>query len=249
MGGRVAGEWELAVYLLPMILPLLFLLADSLTRPLGGLPAGVTDGYAATIRGEAFGYHSAHPTERGSLLVRSLDSTNGARWATARLFDVPGAMRRVAFLAAMDVTDPGQVPVRFWVTVNGGHRFLLPQPTTSAAHWRVDGVDGIAIDFRRLMIDKFGDVHGVFTLEVPAGLAPVGQPLTLQVQGESVGRMSWFILYTVSMQPTVAAHAEQMLAREAGSLMQTVRLDAWNPFDSATGAGAGNGGPRPPPPP
>ena len=40
-------------------------------------------------------------------------------------------------------------------TVNGGHRFLLPQPTTDAAHWRIEGVDGIALDFRRLMIDKF----------------------------------------------------------------------------------------------
>ncbi len=227
-----------------MLLPALFLIADTLARPLGGLPAGVTDGFAATIRGEAFGYHSAHPTDRASLLVRSLDSTNSARWTTAPVTGDAGAMRHAAFLAAIDVTDPGQAPVRFWVTVNGGHRFALPQPTTTAAHWRIDGADGIALDFRRLMIDKFGDVHGVFTLDVPAALAPVGQPLTLQVQGESVGRMSWFILYTVSMQPTVSAHGEQMLAREAGALMQTVRLDAWNPFDSATVAVSVNGTPR-----
>lgn len=227
-----------------MIIPALFLIADTLTRSLGGLPAGVTDGYAATIRGEAFGYHSVHPTDRSSLLVRSLDSTNGARWTTARIAEGTGAVRRVAFLAAMDVTDPGQAPVRFWMTVNGGHRFLLPQPTTTAAHWRIEGVDGVALDFRRLMIDKFGDVHGVFTLEVPVGLAPIGQPLTLQLQGESVGRMSWFILYTTSMQPTVSAHGEQMLARQAGALMQTVRLDAWNPFDTATVAVAVNGTPR-----
>ena len=36
------------------LLPALLLLADTLTRPLGALPPGVTDGYAATIRGERF---------------------------------------------------------------------------------------------------------------------------------------------------------------------------------------------------
>ena len=63
-----------------MLIPALLLVVDSLTRPLGALPVGTVDGYAATLRGEAFGYHSAHPTERASLLVRSLDSTNAARW-------------------------------------------------------------------------------------------------------------------------------------------------------------------------
>lgn len=224
-----------------MILAALLLVVDSLTRPLGGIPAGVTDGYAATVRGEAFAYHSAHPTDRASLLVRSLDSTNVARWTTMPVAADTGSVRRVAFLAAMDVADSGQAPVRFWLSVNGAHRFAVTQPTTNAATWRVNGVDGVTLEFRRLMTDKFGDVHGVFTLVVPASLAPAGRPLTLQVQGENAGRMSWFILYTVSMQPTVSAHAEQMLAREGSALMQTVRCDVWNPFEPTTVAVAVNG--------
>lgn len=218
----------------PMLLPALLLVADSLTRPLGALPAGITDGYAATRRGESFGYHSAHPTQRASLLVRSLDSTNAARWSTAPITTDGGDTRHVAFLAAMDVTDPGQTPVRFWVTVNGAHRFALPQPSTDADRWDLHGADGIVLHFRRLLIDKFGDVHGVFTLDVPAAIAPVGAPITLQVQGENLGRMTWFILYTVSMQPTIAAHAEQMLARSGTARLQTVRFDVWNPFDTTT---------------
>ncbi len=209
--------------------------------PLGRIPDSVTDGYAATIRGEAFGYHSAHPTARASLLVRSLDSTNAARWTTAPVVASAGETRQVSFLAAMDVADAGQSPVRFWVTVNGAHRFALPQPTSAADSWRVPGDDGVALRFRRLMTDKFGDVHGIFTLELPASIAPAGRPLTLQVHGESVGRMSWFILYTVSLQPTVSAHAEQMLTREEGGLRQTVRLDAWHPFFSTSMAVAVNG--------
>ena len=134
----------------------------------------------------------------------------------------------------MDVTDPGQTPVRFWVTVNGAHRFALPQPSTDADRWDVNGADGIVLHFRRLLIDKFGDVHGVFTIDVPAAIGPVGAPITLQVQGESVGRMTWFILYTVPMQPTIAAHAEQMLARSGTARLQTVRFDVWNPFDTTT---------------
>jgi len=212
----------------------LFLAADTLVRALGGLPPGVTDGYQATVRGERFGYHSAHPTARASLLVRSLDSTNAATWQTAPVADGAGPLRRIAFLAAMDVADPGQTPVRFWMTVNGGHRFALPQPATAADTWRVDGVDGIALSFRRLLTDKFGDVHGVMTLAVPAAIGPAGAPVTLQVQGESVDRMSWFILYTVSMQPVISAHGEQLLARQGDTLLQTIRLDAWSPFDTMT---------------
>ena len=217
-----------------MLLFALLLAADSLTRPLGALPSGITDGYAVTQRGESFGYHSAHPTQRASLLVRSLDSTNAAQWTTAPITTDGSDTRHVAFLAAIDVTDPGRTPVRFWVTVNGAHRFALPQPTTDTERWEVNGADGIVLHFRRLLIDKFGDVHGVFTLDVPAGIAPVGAPITIQVQGESVGRMTWFILYTVSMRPTIAAHAEQMLARSGTSRLQTVRFDVWNPFDTTT---------------
>jgi alpha-mannosidase len=212
----------------------LFLAADTLVRSLGSLPPGVTDGWASTIRGERFGYHSAHPTARASLLVRSLDSTNAATWQTAPVTDAAGPLRHLTFLAAMDVADPGQTPVRFWLTVNGVHRFALPQPATAADAWRVEGADGIRLHFRRLLTDKFGDVHGVFTLDVPAAIAPAAAPVTLRVQGESVGRMSWFILYTVSMQPVISAHGEQLLARQGDARLQTIRLDAWSPFDTMT---------------
>ncbi len=217
-----------------MILYTLLLAADSLTRALGALPPGVTDGYAATIRGQRFTYQSAHPTAHASLLVRSVDSTDCARWLTAPVSADAGAMRHIDFLAAMDVTDAGQAPVRFWLIVNRTHRVAIPQPTTAADRWSVDGADGIALHFRRLMTDRYGDVHGIFTVDVPAPLAPAGAPVTLQVQGEDVGRQSWFIFYTVSMQPTIAAHGEQMLARSSRGMQQTIRLDAWHPFDTST---------------
>ncbi|MGH7582594.1 MAG: glycoside hydrolase family 38 C-terminal domain-containing protein [Gemmatimonadales bacterium] len=213
-----------------IFLPLL-LAVDSLIRPLGAMPAGITDGWAATLHGERFSYQSAHPTAHASLLVRAVDSTNYARWITAPVRGGAGAMRHIAFLAAMDVTDAGQAPVRFWMSVNG-HRFALPQPTSSAAAWKVEGVDGITLHFRRLMTDKYGDTHGIFTLDVPAAIAPTGKPVTLQVQGDNAGRQSWFILYTVSLAPTIAAHGEQLLAKSAVRARQSVRLDAWDPFDS-----------------
>ncbi|MFN8652072.1 MAG: glycoside hydrolase family 38 C-terminal domain-containing protein [Gemmatimonadales bacterium] len=213
-----------------MILTALRLIVDSLVAPLGALPAGVIDGYATTLRGERFSYHSAHPTERSALLVRSLDSTNAAEWNTAPVTETGAAPRRIAFLGAMDVTDPGVTPVTFWVTLNGGHRFALPQPTSDQDQWEVPGADGIRLHFRRLLIDKFGDVHGIFTLDLPSAVAPAGAPVTVRVQGESVGRRSWFILYTVSLRPTVSVHPEQLLTRDG---QQTIRLDAWQPFDTA----------------
>jgi hypothetical protein len=216
------------------------LAADTLIRSFGALPAGMTDGWAATIRGERFGYHSAHPTSRASLLVRSLDSTNAAVWQTSPVAAADGPLQRIMFLAAMDVADPGQAPVRFWMTVNG-HRFALPQPATAGDTWQVGGTSGITLRFRRLLTDKFGDVHGIFTLGVPKAIAPAGMPVTLRVQGESVDRMSWFILYTVSMQPTISAHGEQLLARRGNGQFQTIRLDTWSPFDTMTVAVSAGG--------
>lgn len=212
---------------------LALLLADTLTRTLAPLPPGYVDGYASTVRGQRFTYQSAHPTEHASLLVRSVDSNDAAVWLSA---PVPGSIdgtRHVAFLAAMDVTDPGQTPVRFWLTVNGSHRVAIPQPTDTTPDWSSLGDDGIVFHFHRLMVDRYGDLHGVVTLDVPAALAPAGKAVNLRVQGEDAGRQSWFILYTVSMQPTVSAHAEQMLARGANGPMQTVRFDIWDPFDTA----------------
>ena len=166
----------------------------------------------------------------GTDVSDTTDSTNAAEWNTAPVTETGAAPRRIAFLGAMDVTDPGVTPVTFWVTLNGGHRFALPQPTSDQDQWEVPGADGIRLHFRRLLIDKFGDVHGIFTLDLPSAVAPAGAPVTVRVQGESVGRRSWFILYTVSLRPTVSVHPEQLLTRDG---QQTIRLDAWQPFDTA----------------
>jgi hypothetical protein len=84
-----------------MLLPALFLIADTLARSLGGLPAGVTDGWAATIRGEAFGYQPVTPLafgmppqtpgDRIGAQWRRFSSLPGGRWLFSRLvrFAVP----------------------------------------------------------------------------------------------------------------------------------------------------------------
>ncbi len=198
-------------------------------RAFGELPPGVVDGWAHTLSGERFTYHSAHPTGRASLLVRSEDSTLAAIWDTDSLPQLPGDTIVISFLAAMDVTDPGQTPVSFWVTIDGEHRFRLPQPTSPDSTWSLAGPDGVRLDFRRLMIDKFADVHGLMTLRLPRALITPGRPIRIRVAGETVGRRSWFILYTTSIRPALWAEPEEALIRENGGLRQVLRLTGWNP--------------------
>ncbi|MEZ4455069.1 MAG: hypothetical protein R2882_00770 [Gemmatimonadales bacterium] len=213
-----------------MLLALLILqTAPAEPRPIAPIPApGVVDGWAATVAGQAFDYHSARPEVRTSLLVRSLDSTTGARWRTAPAKgDAAGA--GFAFLAAMDVADPGQTPVEFHLLVNGRHRLRIPQPTDTA-DWSINGESGVRLSFHRLMVDKFGDVHGRFILALPASMIRADQPAEIEVHGTTAGRMSWFILYLSSMAPSVTVAAEQALLNSPAGPRQSVRLEVWNPW-------------------
>lgn len=213
-----------------MLLALLILqTAAAESRPIAPIPEpGVVDGWATTLAGQAFDYHSARPAVRTSLLIRSLDSTAGARWRTAPA-RVGTAGAGFAFLAAMDVADPGQPPVEFHLLVNGRHRLHIPQPTDTT-DWSLRGEDGVRLSFHRLMVDKFGDVHGRFILTVPESLIRRDRPVDIEVHGMTAGRMSWFILYLSSMAPSVTVAAEQALLNSPVGPRQSFRLDVWNPW-------------------
>jgi hypothetical protein len=196
---------------------------------LGPLPDRTIDGWVTSVRGQRFDYHSAHPTLRTSLLVRSLDSAAGAAWLSEPAPSGDGPVR-LAFLAAMDVTEPGQPPVEFHLTVDGRHRLVIPQPADTA-DWSIEDPSGAALSFHRLMVDKFGDGHGRFLLTVPRAWVTPGKPIELAIHGPSAGRMSWFILYLVGMRPSVAVVPEQALLRSPRGPRQSIRLDLWNPWD------------------
>jgi hypothetical protein len=133
------------------------------------LPAGKLDGWTRTLGGERFSYITAHPTLSASLLVRSLDSTNAAEWETAPIpADFAGDTVEFVWLNALDVADPGQPPVIFHVELNGREVLRLPQPRdTLQRRWSVDGDDGLQLSFRVLMVDRYGDEHGIMSLRVP----------------------------------------------------------------------------------
>ena len=198
-------------------------------RPVAGLPAGTVDGWAVTLRGQTFDYHSAHPGLRASLLVRSLDSTAGVAWRSEPVPAGPGPVR-LAWLAAMDVTDPGQTPVEFHLIIAGRHRLRIPEPIDTL-DWEIADSSGLSLSFHRLTVDQFGDVHGRFVLSVPRPLAPAGQPVECEVHGQTAGRMSWFILYLTGMRPAAAVVPEQALLRTKSGPRQAIRLDVWNPWE------------------
>ena len=197
--------------------------------PIAPLPSRTIDGWATTVRGLAFDYHSAHPSLGRSLLVRSLDSTAGAAWRSEPAPAGSGDLR-LAMLVALDVVDPGQEPVTFHLTIGGRHRLLIPQPMDTGP-WTITDSSGASLAFRPFMVDKFGDVHGRLVLTVPAAWVRPGRPAECAVHGQSANRMSWFILYLTGMRPSVAVVPEQALLRTPRGPRRSIRLDVWNPWE------------------
>ncbi|MFN0181686.1 MAG: glycoside hydrolase family 38 C-terminal domain-containing protein [Gemmatimonadales bacterium] len=198
--------------------------------------APVLDGFARRRAGDEFSYHSAHPTLAASLLVRSLDSSRFAEWETA---PVPAGRRpdtvEFTWLAAMDVADAADSPVRFFVDLNGALAFELPQPGPSMPRaWSLAGPGGARLSYRVLMVDRHGDVHGLMSLRLPARAAPVGRPVRIRVRGESVGRRSWYIVYAGSVRPALWLTSEQALLADGDSARQSLRLRSWSLVDSTT---------------
>ncbi len=201
------------------------------------------DGFARRLAGDDFWYHSAHPTLTASLLVRSLDSSRFAEWETA---PVPVRARsdtvEFTWLAAMDVADTAESPVRFFVDLNGILAFELSQPGPSTPRaWSRVGPGGARLSYRVLMVDRHGDVHGLMSLRLPARAAPPGRPVRIRVRGESVGRRSWYIVYAGSVMPALWLTSEQALLAEGDSVRQSLRLRSWSLADSTTVAVAVDG--------
>ncbi|MGB7213257.1 MAG: hypothetical protein WBC97_11610 [Gemmatimonadales bacterium] len=206
------------------------------TRPWPVVPAPYVEGYAATITGQRFTYHTADPLITSSLLVRSVDSTRYIEWRSAPIPDAArGPMVTFKWMASMDVVDPGTSQHHFVLSLNGHSWFTIPQPlAVTPADWHVAGPDGAELSFHTLLVDWAGDVNGLMTMQLPLTAFPGGSALTMRVTGESAGSQAWYMTFTQPVAPAAQVSAEQALVRTASGVRQALRVGIWSLADSTS---------------
>jgi alpha-mannosidase len=193
-----------------------------------GNPLGYLKGYAKTLKGGEFNYHSAQPNVTSSLLIRSMEKNLFVEWETEPIpADFKKEEAKFIFLAAIDVKDISKEKAQKWdIYVDDKKQFTMKSPENNAnKEYSFTGPDGYILDFRVTMTDQFGDQHGYMILTAPRGKFEKGKPLKLKIEGESANSQTWFMIFKYGMEPAIKLIEEQAVTREGNNQFQQVRVE------------------------
>ncbi len=191
------------------------------------LPATTAPGFARTVSGEEIEYHAPVPGVTRALVVRSEDAERSIAWETAPVPEEaagspPGTVA-FAMLAAIDANEDRR---RFTLLVDGRPAVELANPAVAeegVLAW--EGEAGIRVELRVTLVDRYADAMGFLFLRVPTELVRAGEPLRLEVRGESAGTRTWFIVYPFSLAPEIRIRQVPALVRSPDGPRQELRVD------------------------
>jgi alpha-mannosidase len=190
-----------------------------------GNPEGLLMGYAKSLHGTDFSYHSAQPNVSQSLLNRSMERALYSEWETETVpQDFKKGPARFIFMAAMDVNKENAH--RWDISVNGIIEFKIASPEDGSKKlYNWTGPDGYSLEWRVTMSDQFGDQHGYMILTAPEGKYERGKPVRIKIEGESANSQTWFIIYKYGMHPEISIIEEQAVTKEGNAEFQQVRVE------------------------
>jgi len=151
----------------------------------------VISGYAKTLSGVDFWYHSSIPVAKESLLIRATDGTSAMAWETALMPEnVKTEFVTFVWLAGIG-SSPGKAS--FDLEVNDLEKFTFW--ADGSDEWRLDTGDGFSLSFKKDMIDQHGDRFGFMYLTIPAKKLKPGNPLIIRVTGGKFDKTSWYMTF------------------------------------------------------
>jgi len=193
-----------------------------------GNPHGYLKGYAKTLRGGDFTYHSPQPNVSSALLIRSIEKNLYVEWETESVPpDYKKKEAKFIFLAAIDVKDVAKETLRKWdVYINNKKEFTISTPESNTEKfYSYKGDNGYLLDFRVTMNDQFGDQHGYMILTAPEGKFEKGKPLKLKIECEPANSQTWFMIFKYGMEPAIKLIEEQAVTKEGNNQYQQVRVE------------------------
>jgi len=189
------------------------------------LASTTVPGFARALSGEELDYHAPIPGVSRSLVVRSEDTDLSIAWETA---PVPDELRRedpitFVMLAGIDVNEDRRT---FELSIDGMPAVEFSNPAVGREEilaW--DGREGVRAEFRVTLIDRYSDAMGFLFLHVPSHLVRPGEPLRLEVRGESAGLRTWFMVFAHQLQPEVSIRALPAIVRSPHGPLQELQVD------------------------
>ena len=190
-----------------------------------GNPEGYLKGYSGYIKGEKFTYHSAQPNVSESLLVRSMEKELYIEWETEAVpVDFNEQTAAFVFMACINVRE--EDPHSWDVLINDIERLTITTPSDRSLNSMIwTGTLGYELEFRPVMEDRYGDLHGYMFLKVPGKDLVRNRPLNIKVIGESSNHRAFFIVYRYGMEPGTWVVPEQAIRRDGKRLYQQVRIN------------------------
>lgn len=185
------------------------------------------NGYVKFESGQSLSYNSAIPrVAKEALLTRCTDGRMTYSWYTAPTPDSVGTEYiYYAWLAAYSGGTSHKESL-FDITINNDKSVTLQVfPQDERTHWFY-GVDtGIAVVFKRMMLDKNKDVHGLMILRVPAKAVASGSPLLLSLTGQALNTPDWMMTFKYAFKDKVMVTPMPFLIKRDEKLYQTIFLE------------------------
>lgn len=185
------------------------------------------NGFGEMIQGEEIAYHAPDPRADRALLVRSQNSNKMIQWNTVEVpenFSEPTIS--FVWLFGMDA-DAEQH--EFTLSISGRELLTFRNPSVAEkTKINVDGADQSKLQFRITQIDRHRDVMGYAILTLPAGLVIPGEPVSLQVHGESAGSNIWYMTFKYPVVDEIGVGMQQVLVRKGKDNMQAIEVEMIN---------------------
>ena len=184
-------------------------------------------GYAKTIKGDDFQYHSPQPDAGISMLIRSQDDKDYIEWETA---PIPGGKRSegIKFLMLAGIDVNAEDPHSWDIFVDGLKYFTISTPTNIGQQklkWK--GLNGSGLEFNTTKVDKYGDLMGYLLLTLnPKKLTP-GKPVKIKIKPvDAAGSQTWFMVFKYSTENYVKVSAENAIIKGPDGGTQVLKTEA-----------------------
>lgn len=205
------------------------------------------NGYRRPVSGQTISYHSSHPDAEVALLCRVRRDANAISWETDTLPDPPAdGFYHLIWLAGIERIGWGNAthPHIFHMSVNGERRFTFTnRKDSTAGRWTITGKDAASLSFESRLIDRYGDLFGTMTLDLPAKNFRPGSPIVIAVDGEDAGSPEWYMTFQYRFNFVPRVRVEPALVRDHGEVRSLLRLSLDNlqehrTIDAASGGSA-----------
>ncbi len=184
-------------------------------------PGKYYQGYASSLKGGGFSYHSPQPDITTSMLIRANDSSQYIAWQTEPI--PPSILDTTVRFIWMFGIDANAESYQWKLFVNDRYLLAFTNPTISEKkNWIASGVDGSTLDFRPTLLDKYNDPMGYAILTVPLSFLNPKSAQDIKIVGESAGKQTWYMTFEASVKESITVVQEEVVIRRGNKDFQSV---------------------------